>query len=159
MCGAYLFSFCYWFLMWVHCSRRTPLSVWFMAQNVLSWTRLGVKLPSVLATLPWPHRLLSTSVGWMEDWRWEHLERLYSFPLNGGGNPDCLPGFLLTTPVVVVMGVKRDAHYCQEKVQASTWPLQGDPTGMKYWIPALLAFSISRGGERSTPRSLVQVEV
>ena len=159
MRGAYLFSFCYWFLMWVHCSRRTPLSVWFMAQNVLSWTRMGVKLPRVLTTLPWPHHLLSTSVGWMEGWRWEDLERLYSFPLNGGGKSWLSTRFPLNHPSGSGDGGKRDAHYCQEKVQASTWPLQGDSTGMKYWIPALLAYSISLGGERGTTHALVRVEV
>lgn len=152
MCGAYLFSFCYWSVMRGHCSQRTPLPVWLMAPKVLSWTRMGAQLPSVLTRLPMPPTT-SSRLAWGGGGTGDGRIRRDSTPScwMAVENPDCPPGFLLTTRIIVVMGVRGTLVTARRKSRPSAWPLQGDPHRDEVLAPCSVGLlPYPRVGERGT---------
>ena len=110
----------------------------------------GWELSSLVSLLPprAPHHILSTCMGWRGDWRWEDLERLHAFLLNGGGKSWLSTRLPLNHPSGSAHGVRGTLITARRKSRPSTRPTQGDPTGMKCWLPALLAFSHIPGWER-----------
>ena len=122
----------------------------------------GWELSSLVSLTPprAPHHILSTCMGWRGDWRWEDLERRHAFLLNGGGKSWLSTRLPFNHPSGSADGVRGTLITARRKSRPSTWPLQGDPTGMKCWLPALLAFSHIPGWERGAPPcALVRVEV